>query len=112
MSLRHWELTSLGPHIRRQLSIWRKSTYKKVTPTLKSNAGDQMVCKKKNLSWLFGVDRKIRPSGSLFSITRKSLVMQNSDPRTDVSIMKDSYNDRCRKVQQFMVPDTFRKAKS
>ena len=71
-----------------------------------------MVCKKKNLSWLFGVDRKIRPSGSLFSITRKSLVMQNSDPRTDVSIMKDSYNDRCRKVQQFKVPDTFRKAKS
>ena len=36
------------------------------TPTLKSNAGAQNVHKKKNLSWLFGVDRKIRPSGSLF----------------------------------------------
>ena len=31
------------------------------TPTLKSNAGDRKVCKKKNLSWLFGADRKIRP---------------------------------------------------
>ena len=28
-------------------------------PMLNSNAGDQKVCKKKNLSWLFGVDRKI-----------------------------------------------------
>ena len=35
-----------------------------VTPTLKSNAGDQKVCKKKNLSWLFGVDRKICPLAS------------------------------------------------
>ena len=34
-------------------------------PTLKSNAEDQKVCKKKNLSWLFGADRKIRPSGSM-----------------------------------------------
>ena len=31
------------------------------TPTLKSNAADQKVCKKKNLSWLFDVDRKICP---------------------------------------------------
>ena len=29
---------------------------------LKSNTGGQTVCKKKNLSWLFGVDRKISPS--------------------------------------------------
>ena len=28
------------------------------TPTLKSNAGDRNVCKKKNLSWLFGADKK------------------------------------------------------
>ena len=40
------------------------------TLALKSNTGDQKVCKKKNLSWLFGTDRKIRPSGSLFGITR------------------------------------------
>ena len=40
----------------------------------------------KNLSWLFGADRKIRPSGSLFGITQKSLVMPNIDPRTDFSI--------------------------
>ena len=44
------------------------------TPTLKSNIGDQKVCKKMNLSWLFGVYRKIRPSGSLFGITRQSPV--------------------------------------
>ena len=54
-----------------------------VIPTLKSNAGDQRICKKKNLSWLFGADRNIRPSGSLFGITRQSLVMPYSDPRTD-----------------------------
>ena len=44
----------------------------KTTSTLKSNAGDQKVCKTKNLSWLFDADRKIRPSGPLFGITRRS----------------------------------------
>ena len=34
-----------------------------VTPMLKSDAGDQKVCKKKNLSWLFGADRQ-NPSKS------------------------------------------------
>ena len=53
---------------------------------LKSNAEGQKVCKKKNLSWLFGTDRKIRPPGSLFGISRQSLVMPNSDPRMDFSI--------------------------
>ena len=67
------------------------------TPTLKLNAGDQKVCKKKNLSWFFGADRKICPLGSLFGITRHSFVMSNSDP-LDVFFclhlrpMKDSYN--------------------
>ena len=28
------------------------------TPTLKSSAGDEKVCKRKNLSWLFGTNRK------------------------------------------------------
>ena len=57
------------------------------TPTLKSNAGDQKVCKKKNLSWLLGVDgKKNSPSGLLFGIPRHSLVMPNSDPRADFSI--------------------------
>ena len=37
-------------------------------------------------SWVFGANRKIRLSGSLFGITRRSLVMPNSDPRTDFSI--------------------------
>ena len=53
------------------------------TPTLNSNAGDQKICKKKKLSWLFDADRKIRTAGSPFDITRHSLVMPNSDPRTD-----------------------------
>ena len=57
-----------------------------VMPTLKANAGGQKVCKKKNLSCLFGAERKIRPSGSPFGITRQSLVMPNSDPRMDFSI--------------------------
>ena len=56
------------------------------TPTLKSDAGYQKVCKRKNLSWLFGADIKIRLSGSLFGITRQSLVMPISDLRTDFSI--------------------------
>ena len=65
-------------------------------PTLKLNTRDQKVCKKKNLSWLFGVDRKIHPSGSQFSITRHSLVMPNSDPQMfffylHLTLMKDSY---------------------
>ena len=56
---------------------------------VKSNADDQkadQLVLKKNLSWLFGADRKIRPSGSLFGITRQILVMPNSDPRMDFSI--------------------------
>ena len=70
------------------------------TPTLKSNAGDRKVCKKKNLSWLSGADRKIRPSGSLFGITPASLMMPNSDPRADffyphLTSMKDSYSPIC-----------------
>ena len=67
------------------------------TPALKSNTGDRKVCKKKALKWLFGADRKIRPLESLSGITRKSLVMPNSDPRTDffylhLTRMKYSYN--------------------
>ena len=54
--------------------------------------------KKKKISSLFGTDIKIRPSGSLFGITRPSLLVLNSDPRTDFSIrtspMKDSDNVR------------------
>ena len=55
-------------------------------PMLKSNAGDQKVCKKKNLSWLFGADRKTCPSGSLFGITRQSLMMPDSDPQMYFSV--------------------------
>ena len=45
---------------------------------------NQKVCKKKYLSCVYGVDRKIRHSGSLFDITRQasseaSLVMPISD---------------------------------
>ena len=57
-----------------------------VTSTLKSNAAGQKVCKKDNLSWLVGADRKICPSGSLFGITWQSFVMPNSDPQMDFSI--------------------------
>ena len=46
------------------------------TYTLKSNAEDQKVYKKKNLSWFLGADIKIHPSGSLFGIARHSLVLK------------------------------------
>ena len=66
---------------------------------VKSNAGDQKVHRIKSLSWLFSEDRKIQPMGSLFGITRQSLVMPNQTVTTLRRIfypllkhMKDSYN--------------------
>ena len=38
----------------------------------KSNVVNQTVCKKIYLSWVYGVDRKICHSGSLFGITRQA----------------------------------------
>ena len=50
----------------------------------------------KNPSRLLGTDRKIRPSGSLFGITRQSLVMPTVTPdgflHLHPTLMKDSYN--------------------
>ena len=50
----------------------------------------------KNPSRLLGTDRKIRPSGSLFGITRQSLVMPTVTPdgflHPHPTLMKDSYN--------------------
>ena len=66
------------------------------TPTLKSNAGDQKVCKKQNISHvcLVRIENSV-PLDHCFGITRQSLVIPNSDRRTDFSIriipMKDSY---------------------
>ena len=51
------------------------------TPIFKTNAWDRKVCKKQNLSWLFGAYTKIRPSGSLFGITQLP-----SYPRSDFFI--------------------------
>ena len=52
--------------------------------------------REKNPSRLFGADRKIRPSGSLFDITRQSLVMLTVTPDGSLhqhpTLMKDSYN--------------------
>ena len=42
------------------------------------------VCKKKYLSWVYGVDRKICHLGSLFLHHKASLVMPISDPRDRV----------------------------
>ena len=39
---------------------------------VKSNVGDQKVCKRKYLSWVYGMDRKICHSESLFGITRQA----------------------------------------
>ena len=58
------------------------------TPTSKSNSGDQKACKKKNLPWLFGADRKNLSLGITVwhHLAISSLVMPNSDPQTDFSI--------------------------
>ena len=55
------------------------------------------MCKKKNQSGLFGADRKISPTGSLFGITRQSVVIPNSDPLDGffylhLTLMKDYKN--------------------
>ena len=91
---------SLWRHIRHQRSIVqyggckRKATWLlhgdsfMATPTLKSNTGDRNVCKKNNLSWLFG---------SLFDV----LLAKPRDAKQWLSdgyfyphltLMKDSYN--------------------
>ena len=62
--------------------------------SLKSKFGNCKVCKKKNLPWVF--DAKILPLGSLFSITRQSLVKLNNDSQDrffylHLTPMKDSY---------------------
>ena len=40
--------------------------------TIQQQQQQQKVCKKEYLSWVFGVDRKICHSGSLFGITRQA----------------------------------------
>ena len=54
------------------------------TPVLKSKAGGQKVCKKKNLSWLFGTDKKSVPRD--YCLASQGFVVPNSDPRTDFSV--------------------------
>ena len=49
-------------------TLWRK----KSLLYDKSNVVTQKVCKKKCLSWVYDVDRKIRHAGSLFGITRQA----------------------------------------
>ena len=63
---------------------------------LKWNIGNRNVWQKKNQTWVFTADRKILPSGSLFGITRHSLVMPNRDPLDGIfyphlTSMHDSY---------------------
>ena len=68
---------------------------------------NQKVCKKKYFSWVFGANRKICHSGSLFGIIRHhsaSLVMPISDPRDRFfyphhTPMKDTYYIALRKAR-------------
>ena len=48
------------------------------------NIQNQNVCKKKNQTWVFVADRKFHRFGSLFGITRQSLVMPICDVRDGV----------------------------
>ena len=52
----------------------------------KSNVVNQKVCKKKYLSWVYGVDRKIRHSGSLIGITRQASWCRSVTLVTDFSV--------------------------
>ena len=52
------------------INVWERDLLM-MPPMLNSNAGNQKVCMKKNLSWLFGVDRKIWTSGSLWHHSAK-----------------------------------------
>ena len=64
-----------------QIKRWRKE------PNVwKSNLVSQKVCKKKYLSWVYGVDRKIRHSRSLFGITRQASWCRSVTLVTDFSI--------------------------
>ena len=49
-----------------------------LTPKLKPNTGDQKACKKKNLPWLFGADRK--------SVPQDHCLASRSDPWMEFSI--------------------------
>ena len=52
---------------------------------------NQKVCK--YLSWVYGVDKKIRSSGPLFGITRQASRCRLVTLMTDISTpMKDTYN--------------------
>ena len=48
---------------------------------------NQKVCKKKYLSWVYGEDRKICHSGSLFGITRQASWWRSVTLVTDISIL-------------------------
>ena len=53
------------------ITIWRTSAIEVTALLKKIYAQKWKVSKKKNLSWVWGVDRKIRPSRSLSGITWK-----------------------------------------
>ena len=81
------------------ITIWRTSAIE-VNALLKIHVQKWKICKKKNPSWVWGVDRKIHTSGSLSGLTRLaevSLVMPDSDTRDgffylSLTPMIDSYS--------------------
>ena len=78
------------------ITIWHTSAIE-VTTLLKVLIQKWKVCKKKNLSWVWGGDRKIRPPGLQSSITQQILWCQTVTIGRDFSIyplppMINSYN--------------------
>ena len=67
------------------IRIWRTSAIE-VTALSKTHFQKWQDCKKKNLSWLLGIDRKIHPSGSQSDITRQASWCQTVTLGTDFSI--------------------------
>ena len=81
-------------------------------PTVKSNAGDKIVYKKKNLSLLFSADRKIHPSDHCLASLGTASWCQPSDAKQwpsggffypHLTPMKDSYNPTHVKFQTLTV---------
>ena len=76
LSLKHWELTS---HTTSNFNVADVSVYGwdslVGTPTWKSNAPDQKICKKKNLSWLFGADIEIGTASWCQTLTLRRIFL-------------------------------------
>ena len=67
------------------ITIWRTSAIE-MTALSKTHFQKWKICKKKNPSWVWGINRKIRPSGLQSDITRQASWCQTATLGTGFSI--------------------------